>query len=293
MPKNAPAVPSESEHPFDTIDVGGIPFAATRLQGAADWLISHAANRHTKNRGTSVRLANAYCVALANRDARYGGLLKTSGVNFPDGAPVQWTMRLASRGTPLATGRVRGPSFFEEVLSRGRERHIRHFFLGTTDQTLGLLESHARAKYPGLEIAGSYAPPFGPVDSAWADSAISAISAHAPDLIWVALGTPKQDFAAQLLAQGTGLPCAAVGAAFDFLAGSKREAPTLLQRLGVEWVYRLVTEPRRLWRRYLLGNLRFLVAVARGYRSGRVALRVRGPQQPKHAQTRPGRPSDH
>jgi N-acetylglucosaminyldiphosphoundecaprenol N-acetyl-beta-D-mannosaminyltransferase len=96
-----------------------------------------------------------------------------------------------------------------------------------------------------------------------------AITEADPDIVWIGLGTPKQDFEAARLARATGRCCIGVGAAFDFAAGAKREAPAALRRFGLEWAFRLATEPGRLWRRYVLGNPRFLLLLFRAWRRGR------------------------
>ncbi len=213
----------------------------------------------------SVRLANAYCVALASADSNYGALLIDTGINFPDGAPVVWFMRWRARRDRLdgAFDRVRGPSLFSDTIDLARGYGVRHFFLGSTPGTVNELTNVLCTEYPGVHISGAYSPPFGPLsDEFYADCA-SRINGTNAQIVWVALGTPKQDFAAVELSRRTSRPCIAVGAAFDFAAGTTREAPKWVQNSGIEWLYRLVTEPRRLWRRYLIGNLRFLYSALR------------------------------
>ena len=169
-------------------------------------------------------------------------------------------MRLRSRSRQ--PGRVRGPSLFNSVLDQGRRVNLRHFLLGTTSETLAELTSKIGSLYPGAVVAGSYAPKFGPVDKDFIDSCRGEILKSNADIVWVALGTPKQDFAAHELAKEIQLTFLGVGAAFDFLAGTTREAPSWMQRSGTEWIYRFASEPKRLWRRYLIGNMQFMRAAA-------------------------------
>ncbi|MDV7991229.1 WecB/TagA/CpsF family glycosyltransferase [Rhodococcus sp. IEGM 1374] len=250
------------------VHVGGIPFQVTSLELATQTVLRLSSQK----RPISVRFANAYCVAVANKDPKYCTLLASEGINFPDGAPIVWFMRRSSSGRGVA-GRVRGPSLFGSVLDSGRGIGIRHFFLGTTDETLKSMIERVSTQYPGINIAGSYAPRFGPVDKEFVKHATSKILAAEPQIVWVALGTPKQDFATAKLAESTQIPCVGVGAAFDFMAGSVPEAPLWMQNNGVEWIFRLASEPRRLWRRYVFGNLAFLYAVYRTRSFNRVVTR--------------------
>nr|WP_287453084.1 WecB/TagA/CpsF family glycosyltransferase [Rhodococcus sp. (in: high G+C Gram-positive bacteria)] len=208
-------------------------------------------------RGVPVRLSNAYCVALASRDSEYCSLLNGDGFNFPDGSPVVWAMR-ARRSDNRQVSRVRGPSLFRQTIDRGRNHDLRNFLLGTDESTLAALEKNLNTKFPGVDIAGSFAPPYGKVDAAFVDACVQSISGTDANIVWVALGTPKQDFVAAELSTRLSVPCVGVGAAFDFEAGVIREAPVWVQKVSLEWLYRLCAEPRRLWKRYIFGNVRFL-----------------------------------
>lgn len=208
------------------------------------------------------RLVNSYTFALADRDAAYGALLAHSGVNLPDGRPLVTALnRLDRRGRPY--GQVRGPSFFVQCLDEGRTQGVRHLFLGGSPELLVSLKDAVDRRFPGVQIVGMISPPFRPltdIERADQDSEIEASGAH---VVWVGLGTPKQDFEAERICASLGVTTAAVGAAFDFVAGMKPEAPEWMRRLSLEWVFRLMSEPRRLWRRYLFGNTRFLLLVLR------------------------------
>jgi N-acetylglucosaminyldiphosphoundecaprenol N-acetyl-beta-D-mannosaminyltransferase len=235
-----------------SIRVGKVPFVATDLEGATEYIVKIASEKIP----VSVRLSNAYCVALASKDEQYAALLTDGGVNFPDGTPVVWAMRRREPG--LAPGRVRGPSLFRTATKATAKERLGNFYFGTTDETLDRLTATLLREEPGLVVAGKYAPAFGPVDEEFYRSAVKAILATDASIVWVALGTPKQDFVSTEIAIRTGLPCVGVGAAFDFVAGTVAEAPEWMQSKGLEWVYRFYKEPRRLWKRYVFGNVRFL-----------------------------------
>lgn len=205
----------------------------------------------------SVRLANAYCVAVASGNPTYASLLNGRGINFPDGTPVAWFMRRRALSLQRPE-RVRGPSLFTTVIDLGRDNDLNHYFLGATPETIERMISVLNVTYPGVKIAGVHCPPFSSITESYIVDCAERIRRADPQIVWVALGTPKQDFVAAELSERISRPCVAVGAAFDFTAGTVREAPVWTQDFGVEWLFRLCMEPRRLWRRYLLGNLRFL-----------------------------------
>ena len=125
--------------PFEVIEVGGIPFAATNLERATDWVVND--RREGAGTGVSVRLSNSYCVSAAHSDRDYSAVLKGPGVNFADGTPVNWVMRLigCTASDHVGVRPVRGPSFFEATLDKGRRDSLRHHFVGTTEETLSLL----------------------------------------------------------------------------------------------------------------------------------------------------------
>jgi N-acetylglucosaminyldiphosphoundecaprenol N-acetyl-beta-D-mannosaminyltransferase len=205
-----------------------------------------------------VHLANAYSVALADSDPE---LLSTyrNGLVFPDGKPLAWITCLR----PPHLAQVRGPRFFEDVISATQGLGIRHFLLGGTETTLGALRKSLQERHPKAIICGSYSPPFREIDEPELEIQISMIREAEADIVWVGLGTPKQDFVAAALANRSPVVAVAIGAAFDFSAGVKREAPDWMIRAGFEWLFRMLTEPSRLWRRYTIGSLRFVIAVLR------------------------------
>jgi N-acetylglucosaminyldiphosphoundecaprenol N-acetyl-beta-D-mannosaminyltransferase len=241
---------------FDTVQVAGIDFADTEASAALAWLLEACSSSQAPR--PSVRLANAWSAVLAADSPEYLAVLNGEGVTFPDGASITATMRALRRGEYQHGRRVRGPSLFADCMDAGRERGLRHFLLGTTDATLEALSAELEARFPGVRISGTYSPPFRPLDEDFVEDCRRRVAESPSDVVWVALGVPKQDLLAHELAQRLDVTCVGVGAAFDMLSGRVREAPLWMQRVGIEWVFRLAVEPRRLWRRYLLGNLAFL-----------------------------------
>lgn len=209
--------------------------------------------------GADIHLLNAYSVSLAERDPLFRQCVTSAVYNLPDGKPLS----LLTRWTRTPLHQVRGPRLFEQVMDEGRNHGLRHYLLGSTPKTLELLTRSLEERYPGVQIVGSMSPPFREMslqDYAEQDEIIGRAN---PDVVWVGLGTPKQDFEAQRLASEGNFVAIAVGAAFDFSAGTKREAPGWVSAVGAEWLFRFASEPKRLWRRYLIGNIVFLYSLVR------------------------------
>lgn len=212
----------------------------------------------------AVHLCNAYTLTLSDRDPAYAASLGGASLNLVDGTPVTWYYRaLTGR---RAQGPVRGPSFMRRMLD---EPGIKHFLYGGTADVLAGLRATIQEEHPCADLVGAIAPPFAPLQEHEFTRLAAALKETKAQIVWVGLGTPKQDYLVQRLAAETGVVAIGVGAAFDFLSGHKREAPALLHRSGFEWTHRLATEPRRLWRRYLVGNVVFVRMALRGLREHR------------------------
>ena len=234
----------------------GTPVAATSRAEACDELEHRIAER----RREYVVLANVHLVETARREPAVADALQHAGVVLPDGAPVAWSVR---RTTGSPAERVTGSDVFEELCRRSRSAGHRHFFYGSSSQTLAALERFVERDYPGIEICGSLSPPFSPRVELRPDE-LAAINAARPDIVWVGLGAPKQELWMRLARPHLEAPLLlGVGAVFDFASGRKRRAPDLLQQLGLEWAYRLAHEPRRLGGRYLTTNTSFTITTVR------------------------------
>ncbi|MBD1538840.1 WecB/TagA/CpsF family glycosyltransferase [Arthrobacter sp. S13_S34] len=245
-------------HHLKKRQVAGLPLTVTAPADVAKLICETASQR--QHGGQDIHLINAYSVALTESDSFYRRCLEEASHNLPDGRPLAWVTKLSS--APL--NQVRGPALFEKVIDLGRQHGVRHFLLGSTPETLDLLEAALKHRYPGVKVVGKYSPPFRSLSARDIEYQDTQILNADADIVWVGLGTPKQDLEARRLARDKGLYAIAVGAAFDFSAGTKKEAPRWVGNLGLEWLFRFASEPRRLWRRYLIGNLVFIRAVAKG-----------------------------
>ena len=247
--------------------MGAVAFNAWSFAQALDLVIGidGLSSEPVRDRlGVAVHFANAYNIALAETDDEYRSLLDDSDFIFIDGMPVVWAARLVSRGNRRTWARIYGPNFMRAVLTKSREQH-RHFLLGGTQRSLERLKVEVARLYPGAHIVGTYSPPFSDEPSQIElDQRDKLIAEFAPTHIWVGLGTPKQDYEVIRLARTHRAACLAVGAAFDYLSNDAKEAPRLLQRLGLQWLHRLANEPRRLARRYVWGNPVFVKSVVLG-----------------------------
>jgi N-acetylglucosaminyldiphosphoundecaprenol N-acetyl-beta-D-mannosaminyltransferase len=242
------------------VPCAGVPITACPPDQAADHLVELAL---TSDRGHDVHLCNAYTLALADGDDAYRAMLGRASINFPDGAPVVWANRLRHRHKHIPVDRVRGPGLFLDVFGRGQSRGLKHYLLGGEPAVLAALQANLHRQFPDAEIVGAESPPFRVLTEAERDDQADRIRASGAQIVWVGLGTPKQDWECARLRDR--LPCVfvAIGAAFDFAAGTKSTAPAWMQHNGLEWLHRFASEPRRLWRRYLFGNSRFVLAAIR------------------------------
>lgn len=210
-------------------------------------------------RGMVVHLCNSYTLALARKDPAYAEMINRGDLNLPDGTPLAWLGKREQ--IPGFTSATRGPDLMREALRKGQDRGTRHYLYGSTPEVLARLREQIREFAPDAEVVGLESPPFGDQDEQAYAAAAGRMTEARADVVWVGLGTPRQDWAADALGRHADAVVVPVGAAFDFLAGTKPEAPRVLRDSGLEWVFRLMTEPRRLWRRYLVGNAGFLRGV--------------------------------
>ncbi len=238
------------------VNILGVGISAINLQQAVraieEWIAAGEAHY--------VNVCTVHTVMEAQRDGRLRGILNRSGLSTPDGMPLVWLGRLDGH---RHVARVYGPDLMLALCARSEATGSRHFFYGGAPGVADLLAHRLMARYPGLRVAGTYSPPFRPADAEEDRDVLDSINAAAPDIVWVGLGTPKQDYwVARHRARLDAPALIAIGAAFDFHAGLLRQAPRWMQRSGLEWLFRLLQEPRRLAFRYLVYNPLFVVSVA-------------------------------
>ncbi len=189
-------------------------------------------------------------------DEELRSIHNAAGLVTPDGMPLVWLSRLM--GYPCVE-RVYGPDLMLAVCERSAEQGCRHFFYGGAPGVAEKLVVRLQSRFPGLKVTGVYSPPFRPLTSEEDQALGERINAAGPDIVWVGISTPKQErWMVEHVGRISAPVLIGVGAAFDFHAGLKKQAPSWMQRSGLEWLFRLMTEPRRLWRRYLINNSWFL-----------------------------------
>lgn len=235
----------------------------------------------TVERWIALRQPNYVCVATANAlvecqfDADFRQIHNRAGLVTPDGVPLVWIARVMGHRN---VKRVYGPDLMLNLCERSVKTGVSHFFYGGRPGVAKLLAEKLRARFPGLLVAGTGAPPvypgtnrYRPLRQEERESLVYDIDESGSDIVWVGLGTPYQE---RWMAEHKGVVGASVligvGAAFDFHAGLVRQAPRWMQSSGLEWSFRLLMEPRRLWRRYLINNSIFVKLIVRQLITGKV-----------------------
>ena len=195
----------------------------------------------------------------ATDDPEFREIVKNSFLSTPDGMPVVWYIK--RKGYENVT-RVYGPDLMREVFYISEEKGYLHYFYGGTEEILFMLKEKLLKKFPRLNICGMYAPPFRPLTGEEEADVISNILENKPDIVWVGIGSPKQEkWMSHITGKVDNVLFVGVGAAFNFYAGTVKQAPVWMQKNGLEWLFRLICEPGRLWKRYLYGNSKFIYLV--------------------------------
>jgi N-acetylglucosaminyldiphosphoundecaprenol N-acetyl-beta-D-mannosaminyltransferase len=239
----------------------GVPMALTTYAEAMDVMDAMIA---TRERGY-VNAVPVHGVMVAQHDPELVAALHGANVlNVPDGKPLVWALNLLGEDLP---DRVYGPELTDRYCGRAAERGYRVWLYGGhTPEALEQLVDALRRRHPGIDIVGRWSPPHRPLSVDEEQEAAARINADRPDVVWVGIGVPKQEkWMARMRPLLEAPVLVGVGAAFDFLAGRKKQAPPWMQRRGLEWLFRLSQEPRRLLVRYLRYNPAFVVSFARQY----------------------------
>lgn len=190
------------------------------------------------------------------RDQKLCRIHNAAGLVTPDGMPLVWLSRLMGF---RQVERVYGPDLMLAVCKRSATQGYRQFFYGGAPGVADTLAHRLQSRFPGLQVAGFHSPPFRQLTPEEDTDLVERINALQPDILWVGLGTPRQERWMAAYVGRLNVPVLiGVGAAFDFHAGLKRQAPSWMQNSGLEWLFRLLREPRRLWRRYLINNPWFI-----------------------------------
>jgi N-acetylglucosaminyldiphosphoundecaprenol N-acetyl-beta-D-mannosaminyltransferase len=233
----------------------GVGVHAIDLPSAAS-IIESAVREGTK---AYVCVTSVHGVMEAQRDPRFRNILNDALLVTPDGMPTVWVGRMQGKSTMK---RIFGPDLMLEVCRRSAGTGIRHFLYGGNPGIAAELAERLRCRFPGIKVVGSFTPPFRPLEPSEQLALEEQMETTLPDIVWVGLSTPKQEkFMAENFRR---LPCKVmigVGAAFDIHTGRVHDAPQWIKEAGLQWAHRLCQEPRRLWKRYLVNNSAFLVAI--------------------------------
>lgn len=226
-----------------------------------DSALKAVAERLEQAIGGYVCFSNVHTVVTSHADRALRDNTNNSFLSLPDGRPLSVYAKLIGIKD---VSQVAGPDFMGKCLAKFTGK--RHYFYGATEKTLSLLKANLLRNYPGLSIVGMYSPPFRPLSEEELSEVTQKIRNAEPDFVWVGLGAPKQE---EWMGQNWQTLSPAilfgVGAAFDFYAGTVLRAPLWMRELGLEWLYRLFKEPRRLWKRYLVTNTVFLWRLSRDW----------------------------
>jgi N-acetylglucosaminyldiphosphoundecaprenol N-acetyl-beta-D-mannosaminyltransferase len=255
------------------IDILGVGVSAINM-GDAIAVIEQWIEQRTPN---YVCITGVHGVMESRKDSRLCDIHNQAGLVTPDGMPLVWMSRWLGS---TRVERVYGPDLMRTISALSPARGYRHFYFGGAPGVANRLAAALVAANPGLKVVGTLCPPFRALTLEEDAEAVAQINATDPDIVWVGLSTPKQEYwMASHIGQINAPVLIGVGAAFDFLAGTKKQAPAWMQRNGLEWLFRLCAEPRRLWRRYAYIVPQFLILAAREF------LR-RGLHSPKGAPSR-------
>lgn len=236
-----------------SFDVLGVRVDAVQIQELAAQIESWI---HETGRRRTVAATSMHGIVEAQRDASFKEILNSMDAVVPDGMPLVLLGRRAGHDLPR---RVYGPDLMLEVCRKTAGPSYRHFFYGGEPGVPELLAEALKRRFPSLNVCGTFSPPFRALELDEHRRVMAMISDATPDVLWVALGTPKQE--RWMHEQVGSLPVpvlVSVGAAFDILSGRRRQAPAWMRERGLEWLFRFLQEPRRLWRRYLLYGAQFI-----------------------------------
>jgi N-acetylglucosaminyldiphosphoundecaprenol N-acetyl-beta-D-mannosaminyltransferase len=238
----------------------GVPLALTDYEHTLAWIDAAVAAR----KRSYVCVAAVHTVMACQDDPALRAAVLGADFTVPDGQPLVWALNALGHGMP---DRVYGPELMERACARAARTGQRFYLYGGRNQgALVELARMLRLRHPGLKIVGGHCPPFRPLTDAEEDAVADEISRSGADVVWVGIGVPKQEKWMARMRDRLDVPVmCAVGAAFDFHAGRISQAPSWMQQRGLEWIYRIAQEPRRLLPRYLYFNPRFVLAFARQY----------------------------
>ena len=248
----------QQRYQIPTCNIMGVDIAAIDME----WLIDFIDQNIHDLSGDYICVSNVHTTVTAYNDPLYRAAQNGGVLAIPDGGPLSTVGR--KRGF-ADMKRTTGPSLMEEIFKITNQKGYRHYFYGSTQETLDKLRMALSEKYPGIQIAGMYSPPFRSLTEEEDTAIVDEINIAQADFIWIGLGAPKQEFwMAEHQGRIKGLMIG-VGAGFDYFAGNIKRAPQWMQNCNLEWLFRLIQDPKRLFRRYLYTNANYIWnAIVRG-----------------------------
>ena len=232
------------------VEVVDVPITATNMSDFVELLSKH----YDEFRGKYICVSNVHTCVMAHDDPAYWTVQTSSIASLPDGKPLS----VIGRKVAPTMGRVTGPDLMREIFSISKKMGWKHYFYGNEQKNLDALLIALDRDFPGLDIVGIEPSLFRPLSETEKNELIERINDSDADFAWIALGAPRQEIFCYELRERTNAVMIGVGGAFNVLAGVVPEAPRWMQDLSLEWLYRLIQEPRRLFRRYLVTNSKFI-----------------------------------
>lgn len=209
-------------------------------------------------RGRYICVSNVHTTVMAHDNEDYKNIQNSAAMALPDGKPLSVVSK--KRGYANAQ-RVTGPDLMGELFAFRKEKPLKHYFYGATQETLDTLKAKLKEKYPDIRIVGMESPPFRPLSEEEDRDAVNRMNQAQPDIVWVGLGAPKQENWMYAHKDKVNAVMIGVGAGFDYHAGTIKRAPKWMQKCSLEWFYRLMQDPKRLFKRYFVTNFKFIYLI--------------------------------
>ncbi|CAK8582487.1 WecB/TagA/CpsF family glycosyltransferase [Priestia megaterium] len=240
-----------------TCNILGVNIAAINME----WLVDYLNENIKSLAGDYICVSNVHTTVTSYEESDYCAIQNGSIMAIPDGGPLS---TIGRKHGYKKMARTTGPSLMGEIFKISAEKGYRHYFYGSTEETIEKLFLKLEEYYPGLEISGMYSPPFRPMTDREDEAIVKVINETKPDFVWVGLGAPKQEkWMAAHQGRVNGLMIG-IGAGFDYYAGNISRAPKWMQKSNLEWFYRLMQDPKRLFKRYFYTNTKFIWLIIRG-----------------------------
>lgn len=237
----------------------GVNIAVTNMNEVVTYILDNI----EKLRGKYICVSNVHTTVMSYENPEYLNVQNSADLRLPDGKPLSLVCK--KRGFKEAS-RVTGPDLMEELF---KINNLSHYFYGSTEETLEKLKQNLEIKFPNIKIAGMFSPPFRNLDENEDKQIIDMINQSGADILWVALGAPKQENWMFEHKDKINALMIGVGAGFDYHAGNIKRAPKWMQKLSLEWLYRLFQDPKRLFKRYLKTNFKFIRLVGKENKNGK------------------------